>query len=432
MAADSAVTIAVPSSQGKSYKVLNSANKLFALSKYAPVGLMIYGNGSLLGVPWESIIKIFRRSLGGTEYPSLDDYCSHFFSFLDRFEVSQEVQDRYVIRGNAEPLFRSIRKELDTWVTAELEAGRVLTELDISNKLDTLVNQRWEEFDKIKEQSVFTNVERSSLQEKYKEAVEGVAKEVFEKHPLSVQAQQKLLTIAIVAASVGRKNQSGIVIAGFGSKSLYPSYKSFDVAAVLAGRTVKRQVDEQAITDMMGAAIVPFAQSDDVHTFMRGIGPTLNKFLDKTFRTIMTSNLPEKLVEAAVGRLSLSTVQAQDLRKIAEDMCAGATDAAFGRFAELQKIHYIDPVVRATEFLNKGELAAMAETLVNLVSFRKQVTMEAETVGGPIDVAVITQGDGFIWIKRKHYFQQELNHHFFHNYFRRNVQYGQDEPTQSI
>lgn len=72
MAADSAVTIAVPSSQGKSYKVLNSANKLFALSKYAPVGLMIYGNGSLLGVPWESIIKIFRRSLGGTEYPSLE------------------------------------------------------------------------------------------------------------------------------------------------------------------------------------------------------------------------------------------------------------------------------------------------------------------------------------------------------------------------
>ncbi|HEY9669692.1 MAG TPA: hypothetical protein V6C91_22960 [Coleofasciculaceae cyanobacterium] len=34
------------------------------------------------------------------------------------------------------------------------------------------------------------------------------------------------------------------------------------------------------------------------------------------------------------------------------------------------------------------------------------------------DVAVISKGDGFIWIKRKHYFKPELNHQFFNNYFR--------------
>ena len=32
-------------------------------------------------------------------------------------------------------------------------------------------------------------------------------------------------------------------------------------------------------------------------------------------------------------------------------------------------------------------------------------------------MAVISRGDGFIWIKRKHYFQPELNQHFFANYF---------------
>ena len=42
--------------------------------------------------------------------------------------------------------------------------------------------------------------------------------------------------------------------------------------------------------------------------------------------------------------------------------------------------------------------------------------MESETVGGPIDVAVISKGDGFIWIKRKHYFKAELNPQFFANY----------------
>ena len=34
-------------------------------------------------------------------------------------------------------------------------------------------------------------------------------------------------------------------------------------------------------------------------------------------------------------------------------------------------------------------------------------------MGGPVDVAVISKGDGFIWIKRKHYFSPELNIRYF-------------------
>jgi hypothetical protein len=60
----------------------------------------------------------------------------------------------------------------------------------------------------------------------------------------------------------------------------------------------------------------------------------------------------------------------------------------------------------------------MAESLVNLTSFKLKVTEDAETVGGPIDVAVISKGDGLIWIKRKHYFSPELNQQFFANYYR--------------
>jgi hypothetical protein len=57
----------------------------------------------------------------------------------------------------------------------------------------------------------------------------------------------------------------------------------------------------------------------------------------------------------------------------------------------------------------KDELGDMAEALVNLTKFRSRVTLERETVGGPIDVAVITKGDGFVWLKRKHYFDPKLN-----------------------
>jgi len=57
-------------------------------------------------------------------------------------------------------------------------------------------------------------------------------------------------------------------------------------------------------------------------------------------------------------------------------------------------------------------LAATAEALVSLTSLSRRVTTEIETVGGPVDVAVISKGDGFVWINRKHYFKGELNPHF--------------------
>jgi hypothetical protein len=88
------------------------------------------------------------------------------------------------------------------------------------------------------------------------------------------------------------------------------------------------------------------------------------------------------------------------------------------RLKNYRRKQYIGPVMRVVAVLPKDELAAMAESLVNLTSFKRKVSMEAETVGGPIDVAVISKGDGFIWVKRKHYFAPELNPQFFATYYR--------------
>jgi hypothetical protein len=70
------------------------------------------------------------------------------------------------------------------------------------------------------------------------------------------------------------------------------------------------------------------------------------------------------------------------------------------------------------ESLQKSDLAEMAEALVNLTSFKRHISKESETVGGPTDVAIISKGDGFIWKKRKHYFDVDLNKHFLENYYR--------------
>ena len=71
------------------------------------------------------------------------------------------------------------------------------------------------------------------------------------------------------------------------------------------------------------------------------------------------------------------------------------------------------PILESIGSLPKDELASMAESMIHITSLKRKIASDLETVGGEIDVAIISKGDGFIWKKRKHYFKSELNPHFF-------------------
>ena len=66
LATDSAVTINTSGGD----KIYNTVNKLFTLSKYYPIGIMIYGSAQFMGVPWESVIKIYRKQLKEKSCPN--------------------------------------------------------------------------------------------------------------------------------------------------------------------------------------------------------------------------------------------------------------------------------------------------------------------------------------------------------------------------
>ncbi|MCY3820599.1 MAG: hypothetical protein OXH52_14760 [Gammaproteobacteria bacterium] len=97
LAADSAVTVET----GDSLKIRDSALKLFTLSKYRPVGVMVYNNASLLGVPMETVIKLFRRQLGKKAYGTLREYGDALVQFLDGNEMlfPRAIQDRYFLQA---------------------------------------------------------------------------------------------------------------------------------------------------------------------------------------------------------------------------------------------------------------------------------------------------------------------------------------------
>ena len=89
LAADSAST----SFQGGVPKIYNTADKVFQLIDSEAVGVMIYGGASFLGIPWETVIKVFRDEFSGNRR-SLKEYQDALLAFLTSEKlVNEDVID---------------------------------------------------------------------------------------------------------------------------------------------------------------------------------------------------------------------------------------------------------------------------------------------------------------------------------------------------
>ncbi|EQD51878.1 hypothetical protein B2A_06767, partial [mine drainage metagenome] len=66
LAADSAVTLS--DNKGNAKKIYHTAEKLFSLSPELPVAIMTYGAADIMGVPWETVVKVYAQKLDGQRF----------------------------------------------------------------------------------------------------------------------------------------------------------------------------------------------------------------------------------------------------------------------------------------------------------------------------------------------------------------------------
>lgn len=406
LAADSAVTIG-------DQKIYNSALKLFSLSKVAPVGTMIYGNAGLLSVPWETLIKTYRKSAGGKTYDTLEQYAADFLEYLnDSPELFPAESQKYWLRGNVNGYFSLIRDEFFEELHPILQQKNQVSIDETAETLRTVVN---EHHSRLKEHAYaegMTSAFEKKVRSKYLKEFKALREVIFEKAKISRATAAKLYDIAtfIQTRQVFSMGVSGLVIAGYGEAEIYPSIFTFDIEGVVENKLKyrKNQDKSHSITSENECRIIAFAQEDMVTTFMNGINPQVlhfvQSYLGATFR-----RLPELLDNEKMDA---------DDKKRFKQQASKLLKGFFDKFGEHLRDEHSHPVLRMVTVLPKDELAAMAEALVNLTAFKRRITESMETVGGPIDVAVISKGDGLIWVKRKHYFPADLNQHFFANYFR--------------
>jgi len=414
LAADSAVTI----SQKAGQKIFTSANKIFALSKYAPVGIMIYGSATFMGIPWETIVKIYNNNLGKKRFDTLKEYADDFINFFNQENqlTLQLNQDKY-IKKNIYTYFNFIRGEILQKTDKVIREKKEIKHEDFKKIVEDTIEEYFNIWRKEKILPSIPKTHIDNIIEKYKEVIEKIINKIFEKIPISEDLSEKLTKMAgsLFAKTPDRlipPDVSWVVVAGFGENDIFPSLQETLVEGV-ASNVLKYKIVRKVKIDLdNNASIIPFAQREMVYTFMEGVAPDYEDEI-KGYLFHLISKYPNIIIE---GIRKLDKSEKNSLKKKLRSVSKKIFEQYVEKLDDYRQKTYVAPVLNVVSILPKDELASMAESLVNLTSFKKRVTMEIETVGGPTDVAIISKGDGFIWIKRKHYFDSSENPQYFRNH----------------
>lgn len=424
LAADSAVTIGRGGKGEKTYNV----NKLFTLSKFRPVGIMVYANAELMGLPWETLIKAYRVQLAKKSFNTIYDYSMDFLNFIAASPLFFPPKHQSLfVRICAESLFAVVKDEATSKVEQETEGGGTISEKRILEIFESAANELADDIRKMTKLPTLPKNFATLTNRTYVKEIEEAAKSRLTGFPRKVQTLLKRLVGECFARGCLPMNDTGVVIAGFGDEEIIPSLAAFRVSGVVRNTLIYRQEKDKSHpnapndgTTLFGnsAAVVPFAQTDVVETFVEGMAVEFRAEIGKKVQTLFEEF--QTFAETQIGR-------SKRAREISANLKAFRDNQVRKLLRELREkivTEHVQPLLDVVDVLPKDELANLASALVELTSIKRKMSLALETVGGPIDVAVISKGDGFVWISRKHYFDPKLNTQFVPNYVREIVDGG--------
>lgn len=375
LAADSAVTV----SGNGSAKTYNTVNKIFSMDKH-DIGIMINGNLTFNKLSLDIVIKEFKKQLPNLKYETVNLYAANFLEYLNTFEESKtniaeiELINLYIYNLIKEVNVRSelmINEIISTESTVQVESVQKIIIHNI-NDVHQLLNYHY---------SDITSIDDEYFEFNYNKLVETRIHENFAPAYITDEIIDHFINLVKKALQTNYEvlSKSSIVFAGYGKNDIFPSMIELELYGSFNG-VIKHRFNYSSsisIKNNILSDIKPFAQDDMIETVIRGIHPEVNQNM--------------------INCINRSSISEEEKVNIINEIDG------------FQTTQFVHPFLQTIVHLPLEELPTMAETLINLTSFKRKYSQNIETVGGPVDILMVSKGEGPIWIKRKHYFKSELN-----------------------
>ena len=281
IAADSATTII---ENGQVVKIVNSGNKMLRLSDSVDVGVMIVNTAKILGMPWDVIIRWYRKKRGKEEFPTIEKIVEDFLNFVQNLINDDSLPAEW--NDSTELVFAGYGQEQD-YPTL------------IHKKINRVSNRKLE-------------VDNDSLQ----------------------------------IYTIDNENKSEIQY-----------YGQTDIIASLIGDVRRNEL---------------------IIKFCRKVSNILHCEKDRIMK---------------LGILEPNTI-------ITMPDYSGKLLSAFDK-----QYRNREQWLESIKGYSLQEMARLAENLVNATELHRKIMFQQESVGGLIDLAVISKADGFQWLNRKSWYE---------------------------
>ncbi|HLL31161.1 MAG TPA: hypothetical protein VK403_09220 [Allosphingosinicella sp.] len=481
MATDSAVTISTPAGS----KVYDSGEKLFELDCSRPIGILINGNMHFLGIPWELIVKDFRDKHRKQE-PAADAgtpeearaaeaqpsegaaagmaayYCpaevvsglraspmiiEAFFGFINSIAAllpadpvdgdgqGQDGEQEYV-RERAAEEFKDI--------VSSLAASGEASEKNVADTIVEEAQRRAAEYDECPA-DFSRRISRSDVLERHGSAIDAVIDESFHSLPRGDpfrRALRQLIVSALLSQQTSRL-ATGLAVAGYGKRhgpasaangknDMFPSLVVGEVDGAVCGQLRFFMTDSYQVDASNHGTIVSFAQIDVVERLLTGVDrPFIDRteaFIEEHFAKI-GAQLTAALDKERERLAPILEQHGTELRPIGSlpQRFASETVKEWRESASAIRSNFRSKFHGMIGVMPKREMIELAEALVNITAIERKASPDQSTVGGPIDVALITKHEEFLWIKRKFFFEARYNPRYYARRFGLSPQFGDEQ-----
>lgn len=400
LAADSAVTLI----DGGAVVVRNDQRKLFNLANGLPVGVMFFGVADMMGHPWEHLIEHFQKKGKPGPLPHVRDYAAKFTGMLDNLE---EFFPRDRQKDDYKRLLASVYRyvfHLAQYLreTGGTERAHVPDVTILQEAIEHVwkIYQFRDDGSPRRDLGCFPPGFAATVARDYADTVDELIAYGFSSFSLGKAALQQLRDIALfsVVKDLFLEDVTGLVFAGFGTEERYPVVVTYFLSAIVGGIVKRAVAGIDAIDGEVRSQIRLFADSEVTSAFIRGIDPDLERRFYGTTQ-LMMHGLVEHVLSAFTN---VDQAQREGVKKqFQAQILPKYFDTFRAMMGDYQQQAYINPVLRVLEIAARPELAETARELVALNIFKKRIMAQHQTVGGAIDVAVISREGGFQWTTKQ-------------------------------
>lgn len=411
LAADSAVTRNRFKENGfrsqKVTKCTKNGNKMVRLSNAVPITVMITGNALFLGTPWDVIARRYRQKRGDVPHATVEAAVRDFFCFISENPV---FWDQGAVNNFMDTLLEDVFSNIVGGMRGKAkrdETGALLypdefkksfiSECSFNNILPIVLGRCPQ----------FVGYSLDLFREKV-----GFIMDMFfmgkelDDYPEDLLNEIRPYFEANIHAILSSRHEEGrystLIFSGFGAEQEYPSLIPVCVYGGFDFRVNYHYNDDDVvnISDKRPVAICPFAQKDVVQSILRGIHGNWSKRAGDMLRQMISPDSYD-IFDGVLHSMPNGFRDKLDEIDV-EDLYEKFTKEGLQLRDDTQK-----EWEKCLKDYDLEEMAALADSLIDLTGFHRILTFSQEGVGGPVDLAVISKADGFTWLRRKNWYHKD-------------------------